>query len=410
MTTGLLIDLSPLRASRPFRCAFAARLVSVLGIGLLMVALPLQVYQLTGSSVQVAGVATTTAAALFVGSLAGGVVADRYDRRTVIQWARSAAGAGFLLLGVNAVLPDPFLSAIYLAAVIDGLAGGVSGSALMAMVPVLVGREKVAAAGALVSLTTDLGTMLTPAIAGLLVAKTGVATAYFLCALATTATVGLITAIGPSPPPQRDLQNPVRELAAGIGFAARHESIRLILLTGLIGMLVSGPLVLLPAFADVELDAGPGTLGLLYAAPGAGAVLGTLTSGWMSRVNTGLALLVSLALMPIGVIAAGLWSHAALVFLGLAGFGLARAVNMVLRYTMLQQAAPDHMRGRMSGLLMVQSVAGTAVGSMVAGVVGQMLAPGRALVLYGVAVLVLTGLMALVAGPLHRKENGEGSQ
>jgi len=95
--------------------------------------------------------------------------------------------------------------------------------------------------------TTDLGTMVTPAIAGLLVAKTGVATAYFLCALATTATVGLITAIGPSPPPQRDLQNPLRELASGISFALRHESIRLILATGLIGMLVSGPLVLLPA-------------------------------------------------------------------------------------------------------------------------------------------------------------------
>ncbi|MFD3510593.1 enterobactin transporter EntS [Nocardia sp. NPDC058666] len=404
--SGLLIDLSPLRASRPFRYAFAARLVSVLGIGLLMVALPLQGYQLTGSSLQVAGVATTTAAALFVGSLAGGVVADRYDRRGVIQWARSAAGIGFLMLGVNAVLPDPMLPAIYLAGVVDGLAGGVSGSALMAMVPALVGREKVAAAGALVSLTTDLGTMITPAIAGLLVAKTGVASAYFLCALATTATVGLITAIGPSPPPRRDLQNPLRELASGISFAVRHESIRLILATGLIGMLVSGPLVLLPAFADVELDAGPGTLGLLYAAPGAGAVLGTLTSGWMSRVNTGRALLVSLAIMPIGVIAAGLWSHAAPVFLGLAGFGLARAVNMVLRYAMLQRAAPDDMRGRMSGLLMVQSVTGTAVGSMVAGFVGQLFAPGLALVYYGVAVLVLTGLMALAAGPLRRKEQG----
>ena len=137
---GLLIDISPLRTSRPFRCAFAARLVSVLGLGLLMVALPLQVYQLTGSTLQVAGIATTTAAALFVGSLAGGVIADRYDRRNVIQWSRSAAGFGFLILGINAVLPDPMLSVIYLAAVIDGLAGGVSGSALMALVPMLVGR------------------------------------------------------------------------------------------------------------------------------------------------------------------------------------------------------------------------------------------------------------------------------
>ncbi|MFI1240608.1 enterobactin transporter EntS [Nocardia salmonicida] len=402
---GLLIDISPLRASRPFRCAFAARLVSVLGIGLLMVALPLQVYQLTGSTLQVAGIATTTAAALFVGSLAGGVIADRYDRRTVIQWARSAAGFGFLILGVNAVLPDPMLSVIYLAAVIDGLAGGVSGSALMALVPMLVGRDKIAAAGALTALTTDLGSMITPAIAGVLVAQTGVSVAFFLCAAATVATVGLITAIGPAPPPARDLQNPLRELAIGIRFAVQHKTIRIILLTGMVAMLVSGPLVLLPAFADVELGAGPGTLGLLYAAPGAGAVLGSLTSGWMSRTRYGgLALLVSLALMPLGVIAAGLWSHAALVFLGLAGFGLARAVNIVLRYTLLQQQAPEELRGRMSGLLMVQAVTGTAIGSMVAGFVGQFFAPGTALVIYGVAVLVLTGVVALAAGPLHGKE------
>ncbi|KQY33070.1 MULTISPECIES: enterobactin transporter EntS [Nocardia] len=402
---GLLIDISPLRTSRPFRCAFAARLVSVLGLGLLMVALPLQVYQLTGSTLQVAGIATTTAAALFVGSLAGGVIADRYDRRNVIQWSRSAAGFGFLILGINAVLPDPMLSVIYLAAVIDGLAGGVSGSALMALVPMLVGREKIAAAGALTALTTDLGTMITPAIAGVLVAQTGVSVAFFLCAGATVATVGLITAIGPAPPPARDLQNPVRELAIGIRFAMQHKTIRLILLTGLLAMLVSGPLVLLPAFAEVELGAGPGTLGLLYAAPGAGAVLGSLTSGWMSRTRyNGLALLISLALMPLGVIAAGLWSHAALVFLGLAGFGLARAVNIVLRYTLLQQQAPEELRGRMAGLLMVQSVTGTAIGSMAAGFVGQFFAPGSALVFYGVAVLVLTGVVALAAGPLHGKE------
>ncbi|WP_410873512.1 enterobactin transporter EntS [Nocardia sp. A7] len=402
---GLLIDISPLRTSRPFRCAFAARLVSVLGLGLLMVALPLQVYQLTGSTLQVAGIATTTAAALFVGSLAGGVIADRYDRRNVIQWSRSAAGLGFLILGINAVLPDPMLSVIYLAAVIDGLAGGVSGSALMALVPMLVGRDKIAAAGALTALTTDLGTMITPAIAGVLVAQTGVSVAFFLCAAATVATVGLITAIGPAPPPARDLQNPLRELAIGIRFAVQHKTIRIILLTGLIAMLVSGPLVLLPAYADVELGAGPGTLGLLYAAPGAGAVIGSLTSGWMSRTRyNGLALLISLALMPLGVIAAGLWSHTALVFLGLAGFGLARAVNIVLRYTLLQQQAPEELRGRMAGLLMVQAVTGTAIGSMVAGFVGELFAPGSALVIYGVAVLVLTGVVALAARPLHGKE------
>lgn len=402
---GLLIDVSPLRASREFRCAFGARLISVLGIGLLMVALPVQVYQLTGSTLHVAGVTTVTAVALFAGSLAGGVIADRYDRRDVIQWARTAAGLGFLALGVNALLPDPQLAVIYGAGVVDGLAGGISGSALMALVPMLVGREKLAAAGALTALTTDLGTMITPAIAGLLIAKSGVGLAFFLAAGATVATVGLIRAVGPQPPPVRDTLHPLRELAVGIRFAVQHKVIRVTLLTGLIAMLVSGPLVLLPALAEHELGAGSTTLGILYAAPGAGAVLGSLTSGWIGRSrNLGRALLISLALMPLGVIVAGLAPHAAWVFLGFAGFGMARAINIVLRFAMLQQQAPEELRGRLSGLLMVQAVTGTAIGSMVAGVVGQFFAPGTALVVYGLFVLVLGGLTAIAAAPLLGKE------
>ncbi|RDI62802.1 enterobactin transporter EntS [Nocardia pseudobrasiliensis] len=402
---GLLIDVSPLRASREFRCAFAARLVSVLGIGLLMVALPVQVYRLTGSSLHVAGVTSVTAVALFAGSLAGGVIADRHDRRDVIQWSRSAAGFGFLALGLNALLPHPLLAVIYAAGVVDGLAGGVSGSALMALVPRLVGPEKVAAAGALTALTADLGTMITPAIAGLLIARTGVAPAFFIAAGATVATVGFIRAIGPQPPPVRDTQHPLRELAVGIRFAMRHPVIRPALLTGLIAMLVSGPLVLLPALAEDELDAGTTTLGLLYAAPGAGAVLGSMTSGWIGRTrHPGRALLISLALMPVGVLIAGSAPHIAVVFLGFAAFGLARAVNMVLRYAVLQRNAPEELRGRVSGLLMVQAVTGTAIGSMVAGLVGQFFAPATALVVYGLSVLILGAVAACTAGPLLRKE------
>lgn len=400
---GLLIDISPLRESRRFRCAFGARLVSVLGIGLLMVALPVQVYQLTGSSLHVAGVSTVMAVALFAGSLGGGVIADRYDRRTVISLSRSAAGLGFLALGVNALLPDPFLAVIYAAAVVDGLAGGISGSAMMALVPMLVPREKVPAAGALTTLTSDLGTMITPAIAGVLIARIGVSFAFFAAAAATVATVSLIRAIGSAPPPARDIRNPLVELGHGIAFAMRHNVIRGVLVSGLLAMLVSGPLVLLPAFADRALNAGPATLGLLYAAPGAGAVLGSLTSGWIGRARrNGLVLLASLALMPIGLILAGIWPQAAWSFFGLAAFGVARAVNGILRYAVLQQNAPDDMRGRMSGLLMVQSVAGTAVGSMAAGAIGNLVEPGTALVVYGAAVLVLFVFALVPVWPLYR--------
>lgn len=402
-TAGLLIDISPLRESRRFRCAFGARLISVLGIGLLMVALPVQVYDLTGSSLHVAGVSTTMAVALFAGSLAGGVIADRFDRRTVMQWSRTAAGVAFLALGCNAILGSPTLVVIYAAAVVDGLAGGISGSAMMALVPMLVARGKMPAAGALITLTSDLGTMITPAIAGVLIARIGVSFAFFAAAAATVATVGLIRAIGAAPPPARALRNPLVEMGQGIGFALRHRIIRAVLVSGLLAMLVSGPLVLLPAFADQSLAAGPATLGLLYAAPGAGAVLGSLTSGWIGRSRrNGLALLASLALMPLGLIMAGAWPQVAWSVLGLAAFGIARAVNNILRYAVLQQHSPEEMRGRLSSLQLVQSVAGTALGSMAAGVIGGLVEPGAALMVYGGAVLALLVPALVLLAPLAR--------
>ena len=394
---GLVIDVSPLRTSRPFRYAFSARLISLLGIGLLVVAVPAQTYQLTGSTLQVAGVSTAMAIAMFFGSLFGGVLADRYDRRRTIQLARSAAGLGFVILGCNALLPHPSMWVIYVAAAVDGLAGGVSSSALMALMPTLLPRNKMAAAGALVALTTDIGTMISPAIAGVIIASGGIPATYFVAAVATAATVTLFQAIGPSPAPGTNHESPMRAPVTGVKFAGTHTVIRGILISGLLVMFVSGPMVLLPAFVDQVLGGGPTMLGLLYGAPAVGAVVGSLTSGWTGRVHrNGAAMLISVALMPLGLVVLGASGAAIVAFLGLAGFGLGRALNDILRFAVLQQNTPDELRGRVSSLWMVQAVTGTAIGSMAAGFLGQWLEPGAALLVLGLAGVTL-GLVLLAA-------------
>ena len=397
------LDVSPLRASPAFRAAFAARLVSLLGIGLLVVAVPVQTYQLTGSSLHVAAVATTTAVAMLAGSLAGGVLADRVERRRLIQLSRSAAGAAFAVLGVNALLEDPSLPVVYVASAVDGLAGGVSGAALMAVVPGLVGRDRLAAAGALIALTTDLGTLAGPALAGLVIAAGGLATTYLAAAAATALTVVLVTAIGPCPVTRTSGQSPVRALAAAVRFAAGEPVVRSVLLVGALTALVSGPVVLLPAYVEEVLHAGPTTLGLLYAAPAAGAVLGSLTSGWTGRVQGGgRLLLAAVAVMALGPALLGLSTGTLWAFLALAGSGLGRVVADVLRFALLQRSTPDDVRGRVSGLWQVQAVTGTAVGSAAAGLLGRWFPPDTALVVHGVGGLVLTVLLVSAVPPLLR--------
>ena len=142
----------PCGPSRPFRYAFSARLISLLGIGLLVVAVPAQDVPAHRLDLgRLPECPRRWPSPCFFGSLFGGVLADRYDRRRTIQLARSAAGLGFVILGCNALLPHPSMWVIYVAAAVDGLAGGVSSSALMALMPTLLPRNKMAAAGALVA-------------------------------------------------------------------------------------------------------------------------------------------------------------------------------------------------------------------------------------------------------------------
>ncbi|WP_432483537.1 enterobactin transporter EntS [Kineococcus esterisolvens] len=408
---GLVVDLTPLRVSRPFRFAFAARLVSLLGIGLLVVAVPAQTYQLTGSSGHVAGVAVATGVAVFAGSLAGGVLADRFERRRTIQLARSTAGLAFAVLGVNAVLPEPSLGVLYAASVVDGLAGGVSSAALMAVVPGLLPPDRLPAAGALLALTTDLGTVLTPALAGALIASGGVAVTYFTAAAATAATVALVAGIGRCPPRGGGHEHPLRALRSGVRFAVRQPVVRSALLVGLLAALASGPLVLLPAFVDRVLGAGPSTLGLLYAAPAVGAVAGSLTSGWTGRVRrAGVALLAAVTVMALGPLVLGLSPNvpggaplvAAVAFCGLAGHGLGRALGDVLRFALVQRHTPDELRGRVSSLWQVQAVTGGALGSAAAGLLGRWFDPGTALLVHGLAGLALALVLAAAVRPLWR--------
>lgn len=99
---SILIDLSPLRESAPFRRIFTARLISLVGIGMLMVSVPIQMYDLTTSSAHVGGATAVTGISTFVGMLIGGALADKYDRRIMILIGRTGAMLAFAGLAANA--------------------------------------------------------------------------------------------------------------------------------------------------------------------------------------------------------------------------------------------------------------------------------------------------------------------
>ena len=165
----ILTDFSLLRDNRDFRAVFVARTLSLFALGLLTVAVPVQALQLTGSPAAAGFVVAFGGVAAFVGLLAGGVLADRHDRRKLILFARGTCGLGFVALALNGLAASPSLAVVYALAAWDGFFSALGVTALLAATPAIVGRENLAAAGALNMIAMRLGGVASPALGGLLI-------------------------------------------------------------------------------------------------------------------------------------------------------------------------------------------------------------------------------------------------
>ncbi|MGV9858365.1 enterobactin transporter EntS [Gordonia sp. NPDC003425] len=393
---SLLVDVSPLRESAPFRRIFVARLISLVGIGLLLVSVPVQTYELTGSSAQVGAATAVTAISTFVGMLLGGSLADRFDRKKLILVGRSGAAVSFMGLAANAfgVVPGtPSMAVLYALAGVDGLVGALSTSALMAVVPTLIPREQLVAVGALSSMTVRIGSAVSPGIAGFVIAGAGVAWAFVIAACLATLTVLILFGLPSMPPSAREPETgSTRPQAVSIlKFILHERAVGGVMIVGVLAMLGAGVVALLPALVAQRFDDDARATGLLYAAAAVGAMIAALTSGWLSSVRRpGRVLAVALMLTFVAQIVFGLTPTFWAALIVLVMIGSFEAVGEVLRYALIQHHTPGPLLGRVNGIWMAQEVAGVAVGALVAGVFGTIWVASTAIVYYGIVMLVLS--------------------
>ncbi|GGK04056.1 MFS transporter [Pilimelia anulata] len=381
----LVVDTTPLRTNREFRALFVARLVSLFGFGLTTVAIPIQVYDLTRSSLQVSLVSAAVVVPMLVGTMVGGVLADRMDRRRLILLARGSAAAVFAGLAGNAALDSPQLWVIYLCAMLNSVCNGLSATALMAATPTLVGRDQLAAAGALMVITAELGAIVGPSLGGALTASWGLVANYALTAAATVITTTLVATIRPMPPTGGVADSPLRSVAEGMRFVAGSRLITGLLLIDFCVALFTVPFALFPQLAEEAFAGGPGIIGLLYAAPGVGAMLAATLSGWTDRTpHTGRYLVLASigagpAVAGFGLSGGVLWL--ALLFLAL--LGAADTISEILRRALLQHHTPDHLQGRISSLWLAQTNIAPSLGNVEVGVAARLLGPATAIVVGG---------------------------
>lgn len=402
--SGLAMDLTPLREHRDFRLLYAGFLGALIGTLMTSVAVAVQIYELTGSPLQIGLVSLARALPLVVGVLVGGVLADRRDRRTLMLVTRlplTLVAAGLM---VNALLPHPQLWVVYVATGLTGLLAGLGGPAMMAAIPALVGTERLAAAGALTAASTQLAALLGPALGGVLVAGPGVAACFAVDAVGFLVFTVALLFVRPLPPATDATGKGVRQafaaVADGVRFVRGHRLIVGLLLIDAAAMVFTMPQALYPVLADEQFGGGPAAVGLLYAAPALGALVGAATSGWTARAG-GHALVGAVLVWGLSLTGFGLTSYLPLALVLLALAGLGDLISETLRSALLQHGTPDALRGRVSSLWMVQATVSPALGNAAVGFLAE-LSSARAAVTAGGLVCVAATLLVAAGFPALR--------
>jgi ENTS family enterobactin (siderophore) exporter len=400
---SFFLDFSLLKSNPWFRAIFIARMLSVFALGMLAVGVPVQVQQMTGSTLQVGVAVTIEGIGTFIGLLWGGVLADRLDRRRLILFARGTCGVGFILLSLNAWASTPSLWVLWLLAAWDGFFGALGMTALMAAIPNLVGRENLAAAGALSMLTVRLGAIVSPALGGLMIMAGGVGMSFAVAAAATLCTLIPLTRLPAMKPEPGEPEHPLRAMLGGIKFVVSHPVVGCVVLLGMLISVAGAIRILFPALAQESWQVGLSQVGLMYSAVPLGAMTGAVTSGWIAHHSRpGVMLLISASAAFGSLACLGLAGHFMLGLLALVCYGYFNAMASLLQFTLIQSYTPDRLLGRVNSLGTAQDVSGDSLGALGLGALGRLLPPSLTALTFGACALGVGVFISLLAPPLRR--------
>jgi MFS family permease len=399
------IDVSPLRVPA-YRRLWVGNGVSMYGYQFTAVAVPVEMYDLTRDSLWVGLLGVAALVPLLAFGLWGGALADALDRRrlligsSLVMWVSTF---GFLLHALSG-LDSPVV--LLLLAAVQSSAFAISSPTRSAITPRLIPDAQVPAANTLNFTTVQAGLVLGPLTVGVIFASFALPVALpiayavdaLLFAVSLWATVRL-----PALPPTGEVRRAgLRSIVEGFRYIAGAPVLLLSFAIDIIAMTIAMPRALFPEVAQ-ERFGGGAAVGWLFAAIAIGSMLGGLTSGWIGRVRRqGLALVVAVVAWGAMVALAGLAGSLWLVVGLLALAGAADLVSAVFRQSILLVYAPDHLRGRLQGVMTVVVAGGPRLGDLRAGVMAAAWGVGVSWVGGGAVAAVLAVVLALAFPALVR--------
>lgn len=384
------MDFTPLRRHRDYRWLFAAQFVSFLGTMVTYVALPYQMFKLTGSSLAVGLLGLAELLPLLLTAFLGGALADAVDRRRMVLVTELGLGLGSGLLAFTALAEHPPVWTLYVIAALMSALNGLQRPSLDSLMPRLVDRDEIPAAAGLTALRGSIGMIAGPALGGALIASAGLTSTYLFDLLTYVFSLFAVSRIRAVVPPESAEKPSLEGVLQGFRYTRGRQELIGTYVVDIVAMVFGMPLALFPALS--QSFGGPRTLGVLYAAPACGALVASLTSRWTHRVHRhGLAVMLAAAVWGLAIVAFGFSSRfvPAVLFLALAGG--ADAVSGIFRMTLWNQTIPDSLRGRLASIEMVSYTSGPLLGHVEAGLVASA---------FGVQASVVSGGVLCVVGVL----------
>lgn len=396
------IDPAPLRDIRSFRWMFAGQAGVQFSRHMLVVAVPFHAFVLTGSTLWVGLLSLAQVPALVLCALVGGSIADVYDRRRVVLLTQ----AGMVpICFALALVPESDASVWWLVALMMVHAGlfGIENPTRTAMIPSLVGSGYLVRAFALNQMLVQLARVVGPAVAGVVIAGAGLHITYLIIGVCCTCALVSSTRLPASRPARAGGRVSMGGIREGWRFLRGAPVLQQTMIVDLSAMVFGLPRALFPYIGIVTLGGDAATVGMLHSAPGVGALIGVLTTGWVASVRRqGRVVIVSIVLWSTAIALFGLATELWLALTLLALAGVADVGSNVFRATLLQVGVPDELRGRLTSFKVVAASAGPQLGDAEAGGLASVTSPAFAVVSGGLASAVATIIIAARGKALWR--------
>ena len=382
----MLLDLSPLKASRDYRLLFIGQLVSFFGSMMTFIVVPWQMYQLTQSSAMVGYIYLAEFVPMVVLAFVGGAMADFLDKRKMLRLTEIGQTVVTAILVANSLLPRPQIWVLFVAVAMHAGIAAIQRPAFESFIQKVIPAEMMSAVMALNSIRYSVGAIVSPAVAGLIATQFSASIAYTIDLFTFIASLIAVFMLRFVPPPENAEKPSFQSIKRAWKYAFTRQELVGTYFIDIAAMFFAMPQALYPALAVIY---GDKYVGFFPAAIAAGALIASLTSGWTRKIHRhGLMVTIAAVLWGVAIVFFGLVDSLIPALLFLAAAGFFDMISGIFRGSIWNQTIPNFLRGRLASIEMMSYLTGPMLGSAKMGIVAEKFGVKTALVSGGVLCIV----------------------